>query len=144
MASKIVVGVDNTPTSAAAAERAAVLASALGADLHVVTAYGKQEVETVEIGHETFVLNSRDEATQLTQSLAARLHLAHPGLSVVTEALEGKPAQAVVDAAQAIGADLVVIGNKRVQGPSRVLGSIATTVLHKAHCDVYVVHTHDS
>jgi nucleotide-binding universal stress UspA family protein len=142
VASKIVVGVDNTPTAAAAAERAAVLAAALGAELHVVTAFGKPEVETVEVGAETFVISSRDEADQLTASLAAQLHLAHPDLSVVTSSLEGKAAHAITDAAETIGADLVVIGNKRVQGPSRVLGSIATAVLHKAPCDVYVVHTH--
>ncbi|MGN0062996.1 MAG: universal stress protein [Nocardioides sp.] len=143
MAPKIVVGVDNSITAAAAADRAATLAAALGAELHVVSAFGKQEVETVEIGHETFVISSADEARQLTESLAARLHLAHPELTVVTSGLEGRAATAITDHAESIGASLIVIGNKRVQGPSRVLGSIATAILHKAHCDVYVAHTHD-
>ena len=114
-----------------------------GDELHVVTAFGKQEVETVEIGRETYVISSADEATQLTEGVAAKLHLEHPELHIVTRGLEGKPATAIVDAAAEIDADLIVIGNKRVQGVGRVLGSIATAILHKAHCDVYVAHTHD-
>jgi nucleotide-binding universal stress UspA family protein len=144
MSPTIIVGVDNSATAAAAADRAAVLATALGADLHVVTAFGREEVETVEIGHERFVLSSADEATQLTESVAARLSVEHPGLRLHTAALEGRAAAAITDHAGAIGADLIVIGNKRVQGPARVLGSIATAVLHKAPCDVYVAHTHDN
>ncbi len=137
----ILVGVDHTETSAAAADRAATLAGALGARLHVVTAYGKDEVERVEIGHETFVLSSEDEATQLLDQVAGRLGVAHPDLTITTAALHGKPATAVVEAALEASAELIVVGNKRVQGPSRVLGSIATAILHKAHCDVYVAHT---
>lgn len=141
MTSTILVGVDHTETSAAAAGRAATLAAALGARLHVVTAYGKDDVETVEIGHETFVISPDDEARQLLDGVAAKLGLAHPELEVTTQSMHGRPASAIVDAAVEVGAELIVVGNKRVQGPSRVLGSIATAILHKAQCDVYVAHT---
>ena len=43
--------------------------------------------------------------------------------------------------AKEIGADLIVVGNRRVQGIGRVLGSVATDVAHHAPCDVYIVKT---
>ena len=68
---------------------------------------------------------------------------AHPGLAVTTAALEGKPGEALVRAADKLGAELIVVGNKRVQGVAgRVLGSIARDVASHASCDVYVAHTH--
>ena len=39
-------------------------------------------------------------------------------------------------------ADVIVVGNKRVQGVSRILGSIARYVAAHAPCDVYIAHTH--
>jgi nucleotide-binding universal stress UspA family protein len=39
-------------------------------------------------------------------------------------------------------AAVIVVGNKRVQGVTRLLGSIATDVAHKAPCDVYIANTH--
>ncbi len=53
----------------------------------------------------------------------------------------GKPADALVHVAKEIGADLIVVGNRRVQGISRLLGSVATDVAHHAPCDVYIVKT---
>ena len=36
---------------------------------------------------------------------------------------------------------MIVVGNRRVQGVSRVLGSIASDVLRRAPCDVLIVNT---
>ena len=36
---------------------------------------------------------------------------------------------------------MIIVGNRRVQGAARILGSIATDVLHIAPCNVLVVHT---
>jgi len=44
--------------------------------------------------------------------------------------------------AESLGADLIVVGNKRVQGLGRILGSIAEDVAHHSTCDVYIAHTH--
>jgi CRP-like cAMP-binding protein len=38
-------------------------------------------------------------------------------------------------------ATMIVVGNRRVQGAKRLLGSIASDVLHHASCDVLVAHT---
>jgi nucleotide-binding universal stress UspA family protein len=34
-----------------------------------------------------------------------------------------------------------VLGNRRMQGAGRILGSVANSVAHHAPCDVYVVKT---
>ena len=36
---------------------------------------------------------------------------------------------------------MIVVGNRRVQGVSRVLGSIANDVLKQAPCDVLIANT---
>ena len=144
MSNKVVVtGVDGSETAGAAAERAAYLAEALGARLHMVCAYGKFESETVKIGSDTLMLSTENEAEKVAGKAAAIVRAAHPGLEVTTAAAEGKPGEALVNTADARDAELIVGGNKRVQGiAGRVLGSIARDVAAHASCDVYVAHTH--
>ncbi len=139
----IVTGVDGSDTAMAAAEKAAALANALDARLHVVSAYGKFEQETVKIGSDTMFLSSERDAEEVAAKVAAQLRATHPSLEITTAASEGKPGESLVAAADAVGADLIVVGNKRVQGiAGRVLGSIARDVAAHASCDVYVAHTH--
>ncbi len=54
---------------------------------------------------------------------------------------EGKPAAVILGQAELIGADLIVIGNLRMQGAKRVLGAVANDILHHAPCDVLCVKT---
>ena len=54
----------------------------------------------------------------------------------------GEAAAALLREADEIGADMIVVGNKRVQGFTRFLGSIARTIASEAHCDLYIVNTH--
>ena len=142
MTKTIVCGVDNSPTAAAAARKAAELAVALGGDLHLLSAFGKVEAETVQVGLESFVLSTDMEAERVAGAVAVELRKEFPGLQVIPAASEGRPGEALVAAAERLDADLIVVGNKRVQGISRVLGSIARDVASHAPCDVYIAHTH--
>ena len=142
MTKKIVCGIDNSPTAAAAARTAAELAVALGADLHLVSAYGKIEAQTVEVGAEEFLVSNEMEADRVTGAVAVELRREFPGLQVEPESSGGKPGDALVHCAERLDADLIVVGNKRTQGIARVLGSIARDVIAHAPCDVYVAHTH--
>ena len=54
---------------------------------------------------------------------------------------EGKPADVLLDAARDVEAELIVVGNRRMQGLSRVLGAIANEIVHRAPCDVLLVKT---
>ena len=39
---------------------------------------------------------------------------------------------------------LIVVGNRRMRGIGRVLGSVANSVAHNATCDVYIANTYDA
>jgi nucleotide-binding universal stress UspA family protein len=60
---------------------------------------------------------------------------------VTTHAVAAHPATAILSVAEAVGADLIVVGNRGMQGTRRVLGSVPNHISHHAHCDVLVVDT---
>ena len=136
MSKIIVTGVDDSGTAAAAARKAAELAAATGSRLHVVSAFGSLEAEEILVSNE-------QEAEQTAHKVLAELHEAFPDLEITHSAAEGRPADALVKVADDLDAQLIVVGNKRVQGIARVLGSIARDVAAHAPCDVYVAHTHN-
>ena len=142
MSKTIITGVDGSEAATGAARKAAELATALGAELHIISAFGKFEIETIATGGEEFVVSSMGEAENLTWRVAAEIRRDFPDLTVVATPAEGKPADALLETAERVNADLIVVGNKRVQGPLRVLGSVAREVAAHANCDVYVVHTY--
>ncbi|WP_181309550.1 universal stress protein [Nocardioides campestrisoli] len=142
MAKRIVVGVDGSETAHRAAATAGKVALASGAELHVVCAFTGLEVERIRQGSEELVLSREDDARRTATEAARRIQRAYQELTVRPRAAEGKPGDALVAVAEELDADLIVVGNKRVQGLGRVLGSIARDVAAQAPCDVYVAHTH--
>ena len=52
-----------------------------------------------------------------------------------------KPAEALINEAERFGARMIVVGNRRMRGIGRVLGSVANSVAHNAPCDVYIAKT---
>lgn len=142
MAETFIVGVDGSETAGRAARRAARLAAALDARLHVVCAYGKLEVERRRVGSEEFFFSNEASALKIAEEAVRELRDEYPDLRAEPHTQEGKAADALVTYAIRRDADLIVVGNKRVQGLGRLLGSIAEDVAQKAPCDVYVAHTH--
>ncbi len=51
------------------------------------------------------------------------------------------PAAAICKVAEAVQADVVVVGNKGMKGARWVMGSVPNAVAHKAHCAVLIVPT---
>ena len=136
----IVVGVDGSNTAECAAKEAAGLAAATGARLHVVTAMQKsRDVKVKAAAEGAWTLTSLDQAERLVTDLAQRI--SPNGVEHTTAVVSGKPADALVEEAQRVGASLIVVGNKHVQGVARVLGSIATDIAHHAPCSVYIAKT---
>ncbi len=66
-----------------------------------------------------------------------RLELAAPGMSEV-RVERGHAHDVIVAAAQSVGASLVVMGSRRLDG-LRAIGSVSRRVVHEAHCSVLVV-----
>jgi nucleotide-binding universal stress UspA family protein len=55
---------------------------------------------------------------------------------------EGDPADAILDVAEEIKADLIVVGNKGMTGAKRfLLGSVPNKVSHHAPCAVLIIRT---
>jgi nucleotide-binding universal stress UspA family protein len=137
--SSIVVGVDRSDTARRAAERAAVLAGELGTDLHLVMCAERSKGVSMSVGSDTWQSDWLTDAQQFLSELGRQL----PHGTVTTSVGDGDPAKAICEEAERLGAELIVIGNKRVQGLARVLGSVAGDVMKHAHCDVYVANTRD-
>ena len=140
-AQTIIVGVDQSEGAMAAARKAARLAWGLGAELAVVTAFGKYEFEAVGSTEDEVYITSEEIALAVADAVAANLKGEYPDVVMTTIAAAGKPGDALVAVADRHDADVIVVGNKRVQGIARVFGSIAHQVEAHASCDVYVANT---
>jgi nucleotide-binding universal stress UspA family protein len=135
---KIVVGVTETDTSQQAARVALEHARVHGATLHVVTALRRPEHDVIDVGGERWELSTLDQAQGNISRFVDSLQ---PDVAHSVVAVEGDPAEVLLSEAERIGADLIVVGNVRMQGPSRMLGSVGGRVLRHALCDVLVVKT---
>lgn len=133
----IVVGIDRSETAARAAAVAAEMARALGANLHLVTCVDKPKSLDVRVGTDRFHTDWLTEADQFLKDVGRKLGNESITYSVGSDS----PATMICDEARRIDARMVVVGNRRVQGVSRVLGSVAGDVLKHAECDVLIVNT---
>ena len=140
----IVVGTDGSASAERALEQSVDLAASDGARLVVVTAYERKGGRPDERAPEDvrWMLADPNEAER--HARRGRELASARGLGdVVVQALEGEPAQELLEAAETFGADLIVVGSVGLTGSARfLLGSVASSVLHHAPCDVLVVHTH--
>jgi nucleotide-binding universal stress UspA family protein len=131
----IVVGTDGSETAKRAVERAGVIARALGATVHVVSAHSKDDVPLVEGGR-------RGEQPQAQESVDQALaRLAELGVESEGHLSTREAGRALVELADEQGAQMIVVGNRGMTGAKRVLGSVPNHVSHHAHCDVLIVPT---
>lgn len=139
MTGVVIVGVDGSETALRAARAAQQLAIGLGASLRVVSAFDSNRTEVVEIGTDRWIVSDAAEAEAVARAVAEGLQ--DERLEVTFSAARGKPGEALVKEAEILDARLIVVGNRRMQGLGRVLGSVANTVAHNAPCDVYIAKT---
>ena len=141
----IVVGYDSSDSARLAVVEAASVARATGAELHlvnVVEEYDFPESKTTSEDQtheeEAIIVNEKLLATPEAEG---GLSESVDGVFTHNKVMAGPPAASIIDYATEIGADLVVVGNRRVQGLNRLLGSVAVEILRHAPCSVYVAHT---
>jgi nucleotide-binding universal stress UspA family protein len=131
----IVVGVNPVDSAVDALQRAQDLAERFGSTLHMVTAF--DPVAERGRGEPSGVVSAaRSEAEKFLERYAASMTT-----PVRTHALPGKAAEAILQVATEVGADLIVVGNRGMKGVRRVLGSVPNEITHRADCSVLVVHT---
>lgn len=142
----IVVGTDGSATAELAVDTAAQLAGALGAQLHVVTAYSSGSSGAWMAGAAGVAMPAfaDDEgglrnAQEIVDRTSARL--SREGIRVATHVCEGEPAEALMAIAGEERAQMIVVGNRGMAGARRVLGSVPNRVSHHARCGVLIVPT---
>lgn len=133
----IVVGIDRSETSRLAARRAAELAAAYGTNLHMVMCVEPGWVTEQQVGSDHFRFDPISEAERFLDDV--RRNLEHD--SITRAVVTGDPAKILCEEAARLDAQAIVVGNRRVQGVARVLGSVAGNVTRTAPCAVLVANT---
>lgn len=145
MFKRIVVGVDGSPTSAVALAQAIAIAKDLGAALHVVSAYRSaaeltaMAVDPVGAGVTIPEEDLREEAEDILRDAAGQASAA--GVAAETTAVASDASEAILDTAEGLDADLIIVGNRGMTGARRLLGSVPNRVAHHAACSVMIVHS---
>jgi nucleotide-binding universal stress UspA family protein len=146
MFDRIVVGTDGSETASEAVRQASELAKISKSELNLVSAYepisqSQLREESADVpGDVANIVNPREvvnvtlekaKGTAKKEKVDVRLH-----------PREGDPADAILDVAEEINADLIIVGNKGMTGAKRfLLGSVPNKVSHHAPCSVMIVQT---
>lgn len=135
----IVVGANDSPTARRAIEAAAELAALSEGTLHIVSSYDGKTPSDSQLPTEFRHLNSDGGIAALLQVLS--FVAKNKGADPVLHAVIGDPVDAIISTADKLNADLIVVGNKGMQGARRVLGSVPNSVAHGANCSVAIIDT---
>jgi nucleotide-binding universal stress UspA family protein len=140
----VVVGTDGSDSSLRAVDRAAAIAAQSGAKMFIATAYFPQHDDS----RAADVLKDEGYKTTGAAPIYAILKEAHEranaaGANDVEErSIVGAPVDALVELAEQVDADLLVVGNVGLSTiTGRLLGSVPANVSRKAKTDVLIVHT---
>jgi nucleotide-binding universal stress UspA family protein len=143
---RIVVGTDGSGTATEAVRQATELAKLSGATLDVVSAFEPVPQDRLrEEGGEipadvAYAVGPREDVNQVLEAAAGEA--AKDEVKTEIHPREGDPADAILDVAEEVGADLIVVGNKGMTGARRfLLGSVPNKISHHAPCGVYIVRT---
>ena len=142
MYSRIVVGTDGTDRSLIAVDHAARLAAAFAAELHVVAAASPSDA-----AHQRPEAMSAMMATLSDLSAKTAAKIGHDaskrhGVRVIEHPQVGEPASVLMAVADAVDADLIVVGNKSMNGRIRKFtGSVPSLLAHQTRHAILIVHT---
>lgn len=139
----ILVPVDGSPTSLAAIDKAIGLAKSYGSSvtaIYVIDPYPFTGVGAdFAYGQDQYLGAAKAEANAAIDAVAARLTAA--GLPVDTRVVEAHAVwRGILEASEAVGADLVVMGSHGRRGLEKlVLGSVTQSVLSHTKLTTLVV-----
>jgi nucleotide-binding universal stress UspA family protein len=142
----ILVPVDFSDHSSAATDYAVDIAKVFGAKIHLLHAYHVP----AQIAMPGEMVIPPDLRSGLRDSAARKMEktshkVSEGGVEVATTVVEGLPSQTIIDAAESMKADLIVMGTRGLSGLKHVLlGSVAERVLRLAPCPVLTVRGDDS
>ena len=140
----VVVGTDGSDSSLRAVDRAATIAAQSGAKLFVATAYFPQHDDS----RAADLLKGEGYMTTGAAPIYAILKEAHERATaagakdVEEKPIVGAPVDALVELAEKVNADLLVVGNVGLSTiTGRILGSVPANVSRRSKTDVLIVHT---
>ena len=147
MFGRIVVGTDGSETASEAVRQATGLAKATGASLDIVSAFEPipaerlREEEQEVPGDVAYAVGPREDVNQILEGACREAKQA--GVEVQQHPREGEAADAILDVAEEVGADLIVVGNKGMTGARRLLpiGAVPNKVIHHLPTAVLIVRT---
>ncbi|GAC1588290.1 MAG: universal stress protein [Acidimicrobiales bacterium] len=140
----VLVGTDGSASAREAVRHAAELALAASARLTIVSAYSRRPADEA--------VSSDEDAWMVSDAAGAEEHVVKAqdlvrdlGLTKLGGRTEnGDPAAVMLDIAEELGVDVIVVGSRGMATASRfVLGSVPNRVSHHARCDVIIVRTGD-
>jgi nucleotide-binding universal stress UspA family protein len=129
----IIVGTDGTDTAERAVDRAGEIARALGATVHVLSAYSDDKTPLVGSGRQGDRTHAQQHVDRAQERLAKQCVESEAHLT------NQEPGRALVAIADEQRAQMIVVGNRGMAGARRVLGSVPNYVSHHSQCDVLIV-----
>ncbi len=109
-----------------------------GVVVHIVHVYEPPEQYATQEGYEELVKSYREVAQHVVQD--AREFLEDVGLQVTGEAIVGPPAQVVLEEADRVGADLILVGHRNPKDVTEMfLGSVSQQILNQTRIPVLVI-----
>lgn len=130
---KILLAMDFSPASEAALFAVASRPWPAGSSVQVLNV-----LETSGIPGQAEMEEMTERSETLVKGAIDRLHA--EGIDAEASILPGDPKAAIVDCANQIGADFIIVGSHEKSGLARILlGSVASAVLRQAPCSVEVV-----
>ncbi len=142
----VVVGTDGSESSLRAVDRAARIAAESDAKLIIATGY----LTHADDARAADILGEEGYKVRGNAPIYAILHDAHDrakaagAKNIEDRPIEGAPVDALVDFAEKVRADLLVVGNVGLDARSAIVGrvfSIPGAVANRAKIDVLIVRT---
>ena len=143
---RIVVGTDGSDSAREAVRQAANLAQLTGADLDVVSAFEpvpSSRSSSESAGAPADVAHEFGPREDVNFALDGAAGIAKDfDIEITPHPRDGDAADAILQVAEVVGADLIVVGNKGMTGARRfLLGSVPNKVSHHAPCSVIIIRT---
>ncbi len=147
---KIILATDGTKYGTAASDMLTKLNLSEGDSVKIISVvdmafplaidiYGGYLPDTAELENA-----ARENAAKVIETTKSKLEIAFDGKKVdfSSDVQFGSPDSRIVETAEEIGADLIVIGSHGYKQWERLLlGSVSDSVVHHAHCSVLIVRS---
>jgi nucleotide-binding universal stress UspA family protein len=146
MFSTIVVGTDGSEPANQAVAVAMHLARKDGGEVHLVHVIkaAPSGIPVTQVGSSVVVRGDDAMTREVRTAADAILEKAGAGagdLNIRTHIAAGSPADALIEVADKVGADLIVVGSKGMRGAHRLIGSVPNSIAHGANCNVLIAKT---